>query len=141
MIVPEKQNVLTSFNREEAEEFCRFFAGSNPITIQTFDHKKRDQSLLKVIEGTFPDVYEELVELNMRGAGIFLMMNEVDGQGGHAANVISIRSFFLDLDGVPPDLVRGAPITPHIIVELSPGHYQSFWKISPIPISNETSAR
>jgi hypothetical protein len=133
---PEKQNVLTNFNREEAEEFCRFFAGTNPITIQTFDHKKQDKSLSKIIEGPFPEIYQQLVELNIRGAGIFLMVNEGDGKGRCAENIISIRSFFLDLDGAPLDPVRSAPILPHIIVESSPGRYQSFWKISPLTISN-----
>jgi len=57
-MLPEKRNLPTSFIRGEAEEFCRFFARSNPITIQTYDHKRQDKSLARIIQGTFSDLDE-----------------------------------------------------------------------------------
>ena len=131
----ERRKVPTNFNRAEAEQFCNFFS-DDAITIQTFDQKKHDKSLARIIHGPFDGIYEELTELNSRGAGIFLMVNRGDGQGRHSDNVISIEAFFLDLDGAPLDPVRSAPILPHVIVESSPDRYQSFWKIEPIPVKN-----
>ncbi len=131
----ERRKVPMSFNRGEAEQFCNFFSDGT-ITIQTFDQKKQDKSLARIIHGPFDALYEELTELNSRGAGILLMVNRGNGEGRHSDNVISIEAFFLDLDGAPLDPVKSAPIPPHVIVESSPGRYQSFWKIRPILVGN-----
>ncbi len=51
-------------------------------------------------------------------------------------NALSIVAFFLRLDGAPLEPVMSVSIKPHIIVESSPGTYESFWKIRPIPIAD-----
>jgi hypothetical protein len=67
-MLPEKRNLLTSFIRGGAEEFCRFFACSNPITIQTSDRKKQDKFLARIVQGTFsalPPYHVPLVKLEV----------------------------------------------------------------------------
>jgi hypothetical protein len=116
MMLAEKRNLLTSFIRGEAEEFCRFFACSNPITIQAYDRKRPDKSLARIVQGTFSDLDEKLVEPNSRGAGIRLMVNEGDSQGRQAENVVSIRAFFLGLDSAPLDPARSPPIPQKLVL-------------------------
>ena len=64
-----------------------------------------------------------------QGCGIYAMVNEGDGKGRKAKNVVKVRSLFIDLDGSPyePAVER---LKPHIKVESSPGHYHLYWLVS-----------
>lgn len=87
------------------------------FTFQTFDdekdRKKKDQSLTRVLHGSLDEVYDELVELNKKGAGIFVAVNEIiKGERRTVENVNSLRTFFSDKDDgenvdspVPPSMV------------------------------------
>ncbi len=83
------------------------------------------------------------MELNLKGAAVFLLVNRGDSKGRQVDNVLSIVRFFLDLDDAPLEPVMDAPIGPHIVVEPSQSRYQSFWKIEPISVTddNRTSAK
>jgi hypothetical protein len=120
MILPERRNLSKRFNRHEAEQSCNFFLDGMSVTIQTSDDKKQEKSLARTIHGTFAEIYNELVELTSRGAGVFLMVNGGDGLGRQVDNVLSIRAFFLDLDGAPMEPVMNAAILPNIVVASSP---------------------
>jgi len=80
--------------------------------------------------------FNQLFELNRRGAGVFVVVNATTGDKDE--HVTNIRAVFVDLDGVPLEPVLEAGLSPHLIVETSPGHYQAYWKVSDCKIIDFT---
>ncbi|GEM_PF-2542470 len=91
------------------------------VTFQTFDDaaaKAHPDPLAHVLHGTFDQHAAELMKLNEKGAGVFVMVNEGDGKGRRAENVTRIRAAFVDHD--TPD-TRPLAMTPSFSVTTSPG--------------------
>jgi hypothetical protein len=136
-------------NRSEAEKFLAALDPSPAARwcFQTFtdnkqkkkaraeENKRRKQQGLPPLKdqlaawryGTLAEHYDWLVKQNARGAGIYVTVNETDGGGRKATNITRIRALFDDLDGAPIEPVNTAKITPHIIVESSPGRFHPYW--------------
>ncbi len=121
-------------NLKEAEKFLNALAGDGPVTFQTFDDKGKDKSLIRIMHGTFGECSKELTDLNRRGAGIYVMVNEGDGKGRKEVNVVAVRALLLDLDGSPLEPVLEWTVKAHIITETSPGRYQCFWVVKDFPL-------
>lgn len=100
-------------------------------TFQTFDDnaERADRSLAQIFHSCEGHVAPKLIELNRRGAGVFVMINRGDGKGRKAENVIAVRAVFVDLDGAPMGVLESAPLKPHIVVETSPGRFHAYWRI------------
>lgn len=62
------------------------------------------------------------------GAGIWIMVNAGNGLGRSAANVVRVRSFFIDLDGSPWEPAAEA-LKPHMRIESSPGKWHLYWLV------------
>ncbi len=97
------------------------------FSFQTFDDKKENLTHPKVLHGSFDKHKDELLRLNRLGAGIFVTVNQTDGKGRSAENVKTVRAIFVDLDGSPLQPVLDSPLSPHIIIESSPGRYHAYW--------------
>ncbi len=103
---------------------------SEDFTFQTFDdnkeHKVKDGNLARIFNGTLDQHYDKLVELNQRGAGIFVTVNKTDLKGRKLGNMIQPRCVFQEADrsGAPVP-----PLSPHIVVESSPGKLHRYWLI------------
>jgi hypothetical protein len=89
---------------------------------QTFDdvidgQKRRKDSRLvcEKAEG-FDHLMPELVSLNNRGAGIYVTINETDGKGRKAENIIRARAIWGDFDKGFPERF---PLPPSLIVKTS----------------------
>ena len=79
---------------------------------------------MKIIHGSLDKCWDELVELNRKGAGIFVTVNETDRVGRKNCNIVRARAIFQDDD----DGFEGTyPLPPSIEVETSPGKYQRYW--------------
>ncbi|WP_293914229.1 DNA-primase RepB domain-containing protein [Deinococcus sp.] len=106
---------------------------SGPHTFQTFDDRPgKDRTLSRVLYDL-----AELADLNRRGAGVFLMVNEGDGQGRKAGNVTRIRAYCADFDGSP--LPEVWPLSPCLTLETSPGKYHTYWILAEgesVPLDN-----
>jgi putative DNA primase/helicase len=111
-------------------QFLTTLADGEDVTFQTFDDgiKKRSH-LTKVLHGSIGDHATELQKLNSQGAGVFVTINKTDLKGRSTANITKVRAVFVDLDGAPLEPILKTPITPHIIVESSPGRYHAYWLI------------
>src|SRR5258708_18743395 len=125
-------------NMADASLFIEALTG-NPdaqVTFQTFDDdsERKDKALARVLHGTLEEYAEELENLNTRGAGVFVMVNEGDGRGRTNENVILVRAVFVDLDGAPIEPVAGCPLPPHIIVESSRDKGHAYWRVSDCPL-------
>lgn len=114
---------------DEAGRFLAAMTGDAPITFQTFTDAKdkpRPDPRARVYHGTLGEVGKILTTLNTMSAGVFWQVNEGDLRGRSEENVQRVRALFLDLDGSPlPDPM---PITPHAIVESSPGRFHVYWR-------------
>ena len=77
--------------------------------------------------GTLSTLAAKLQRKNMSGHGIFVALNEFDGNGRKKENLVAAHVLPLDLDGAPlPDSWH---VQPHWIQETSPGRYQCFFVI------------
>jgi hypothetical protein len=103
------------------EDAARFLTKiSGPHIFQTFDDRPQKAPYLsRVLHDP-----SELAALNAQGAGVFLMVNEGDGQGRKVANVTRVRAYCADFDGAP--LPQGWPLEPSLTVETSPGKFHAY---------------
>jgi hypothetical protein len=104
------------------------------FTFQTFDDIKdrKNPALARILHGNLDQHFATLSQLNARGAGIFVTINETDGRGRTNANIVRVRRVFLDLDSGAP--VPQSPL-PHIVVSSSPGKWQVYWRTSAIELA------
>lgn len=126
-ICPPPQTNDCDFDRDR-KIFVDCFPGVK--TIQTFDDNagRKSGALVKLVHcpEEIPYNYQvRLEELNEQGAGIYLTVNETNGQGRKAEDVVNVRAVFADLDGAPIDPVWG--YHPSIVIESSPEKYHAYW--------------
>jgi RecA-family ATPase len=127
-------------DREAAERFLQVLdPTATRFTFQTFDDDKerKDKTLARVIHGTLAERFNELAELNTKGAGVFITVNATNFEGRTAANITNIRALFVDLDGAP---VPKACPRPHAVVETSPGRFHVYWRVDSVSLA-EFSAK
>lgn len=114
-------------------EFFSFFPGK--ITIQTFDDKKVRKDLTSIFHFDVYTVVEadHLGWLNGEGAGIYFCVNETDGKGRKAENVVKVRAVYADMDGSP--LEKAMEFNPSLVVESSPGRFHCYWFTRDVPLN------
>lgn len=127
-------NSNTAPDIAEAERFLTLMAEGEPVTFQTFGERKKSAKLNRVLHGTLDEHGDLLANLNDAGAGIFWMVNIGDGKGRAAKNVTGVRGLFADLDGPPLAPVLAAGLSPHVIIESSPGKWHPYWLVDACPI-------
>ena len=113
----------------QAKTYLDFIAGDSPLTFQWFADKKHAQLFPGHRTCDFDDISSQLIHYNQQGAGIYLMVNEGNGLGRKTANVVRVRSLFVDLDGEPLQTVTSQSLYPDMIIESSPGRYHCYWKV------------
>lgn len=124
-----------STNVIDTQAFLSQFDGL--LTVQVFDDSPaKSRSLSRILHS--PSL-EQLTSLNAQGAGVFLMVNEGDGQGRKNENVVRVRTFCADFDGAA--LPGDWPLEPSLIVETSPGKFHAYWFLAAgndVLLSNDT---
>ena len=93
------------------------------FAFQIFNDRKKSGSSVtpQVLCGTFDEFVDQFIRLQEQGAGIFVTINQTDGKGRKTENIVRVRAVFVDLDGSPLEPIFSAPLSTHIIIELSPG--------------------
>ena len=105
-------------------------------SFQTFDDKGLNRSLIKQLHGSIKIHFNQLAELNSKGAGVYFTVNETNGVGRTTKHIESIRSVFIDLDGSP--LPENFNIPPNITVNTSPNKYHCYWLVKDMPLESFT---
>ena len=112
-------------SRQHAERFLRCLTGdaNTPVTFQTFDDREqKDPTLARTWTGTLAGSWDKIVDLNAKGAGIFVTINETDGKARKIENIIALRALFVDFD----DSAADPALKPSMIVNSLRGqHY--YW--------------
>lgn len=99
------------------------------FTFQTFDDASKKNELARIIHSNLHDALPRLDTLQADGAGIFVTVNETDGNGRKTENIVRVRAIVADCDGVD-HLPMTSLLKPHLLIESSPGHYHPYWLVS-----------
>ena len=121
---------------EEARRFLDALdAQATGWTFQTFDDNadRKKSDLARTLHGTLQQHGQALTELQQRGAGVFVTINQTDLTGRKAENVQRVRAAFVDLDGSPIEPVKQW-LEPHIVVDSSPGRFHAYWRLDGLEI-------
>lgn len=104
------------------------------FAFQIFNDRKTSESSItpQVLCGTLDEFADNFIRLQEQGAGIFVTINETDGKGRKTENIVGVRAVFVDLDGSPLGPILSAPLSPHLIIESSPGRYHAYWIVEGI---------
>src|SRR6266403_1841840 len=117
-------------NRDDAESFLSALdPAATWWTFQLFDDNRdrMDKSFTRIWHGSFCKFWSKLVEFNKQGAGVYLTINETDGKGRTADDIVRVRAVFVDIDDGRP--LPTFHIKPHIVVESSPGKWHLYWRV------------
>lgn len=110
---------------EEAEIFC----------FQTFDDSPaKRRELARTLHGSLEELWPTLMELNEKGAGVFVAINVLEPKKPRRnEHVTGIRAVFADFDS---DAWQGARflLPPLIEVESSPGKRHFYWPVAGLPV-------
>jgi len=121
---------------EDARKFLNFLHEGGSFTFQTFSDKKEGNSLNpKVLHGSFEDHAVELRRLNHAGAGIFVTVNETNGLGRKASDIVRVRAHFVDSDDEPiEEVAKRFSLKPHMLIETSEGRGHAYYLVSDSPL-------
>lgn len=89
----------------------------------------------KVFCGELDVQRQSLNTLNQSGFNVFITLNQTDGVGVAASNIVAVTALFADLDGVPIENIAKFPFKPTFINETSPGKYHAIYKIDGLPLN------
>lgn len=118
-------------NLQEASQFLLALSPDPSHTFQICDDTKSGiKGITRTIHGTFESKAESLASANDKGAGVFVLVNQGNGDGRKATDIKAVRAVFVDLDGAPLEPVLNARIPPTIIVETSPNKYHAYWPVT-----------
>lgn len=127
----ECERIIWPEKDHSADDLRKFLAALPGIkTFQSFDDnaERIDKSLTGVyhVNGKFSIAdFKYLKNLNDRGSGIFLTINETDGAGRAMNNIIKIRAVFGDFDGCL--LYPVWEYMPSMVIESSAGKFHAYW--------------
>jgi hypothetical protein len=125
-------NVAQAFLKRLAPNATRF-------TFQVIPDSKKSGIYAQIRHGSLEELFLWLTEMNNKGAGIFVTVNETDFKGRAVHNILSVRSVFVDLDGSPIEPVLKFNPVPHLIFETSPGRYHAYWFVDGVELSEFTA--
>jgi len=115
---------------QDAEQFC----------FQLFGEKNKSLPA-RLLYGSLSEHSDELVAYNQQGGGVFVTINETDGMGRKAENIVAVRACFVDLDGAPLNSLSEAPCAPDIVVNSSSGRYHAYWLVKNIRLEDFRSVQ
>ena len=103
-------------------------------SFQTFCDKGKNKRLIKQLHGTIEEHFDELAELNSKGAGVYFTVNKTDLCGRSRKNITDVRAVFIDLDGTP--LPTKFDVIPNIVVNTSRNKFHCYWIVKDMPLES-----
>jgi len=134
----QEQATSSEIDLAQAARFLAALApGTDQFTFQTFDDDpdRKDRNLVRVIHGSLGECAAKLKALNLRGAGVFVTVNETNLKGRKAENITKVRALFKDQD---KEATFPSSPTPHIVVESSPNRQHDYWLVDGVKLEEFT---
>lgn len=122
------ENELKSSFEDTVKFLQHLFPGEEDFCIQTFTNREGVRPVWAYRKLT-EETWKKLSAENLRGAGIYFVVQDTDKQGRKSENVTKVRALFVDLDGSPVKPVQEARVRPHAIIQTSPDRFQAFWRV------------
>lgn len=122
-------------NLAEAERFLKLLdEGADKFTFQTFDDdkKRKNPQLARWLHGDAATLHDTLNDYSKAGAGVYVAVQEMDGNGRDNDSVSRIRAIFQEDDGDGKVL----PLDPHISVNSSPGKYHHYLLVDGLNVAD-----
>ena len=114
----------------EASRFLDYIGqGDKEFTFQIIPLSSDKGRHAKVLHGTLEQHAEVLSMANLSGDGIFVTINQTNGKGRKATDILKVRAVFVDLDNVPLSALESAEVPPSIIIESSPQKGHGYWLV------------
>lgn len=112
-------------------ECVRFFADSKSIRPSFVGNK--------FLTFDSPEYHNAISEAQTQGAGAFFSVNRTNGHGGKAKDIIAVRTFYVDIDGLKDKtdaLTRllTAELKPSAVVETRNGVHAYWYAVSQTPV-------
>ncbi|MER9711078.1 phage/plasmid primase, P4 family [Mesorhizobium sp. M0213] len=128
---------------DEAERFLNIIdPEATFFTFQTIDDSpKKDPKLGRVLNGSLRQCAPELIKLNKLGAGVFVTINETNGEGRKTEDIVRVRAVFVDLDGAPLDPVLKDVCPPQVVVTTSEGKWHAYWCVEGMELDEFPAAQ
>lgn len=142
-VYPPSPGVHPSPDRDIALAFIEALTGSpdTALTFQLFAEAPGATAHAVILHGRLAEHFDALADANRRGAGVFFAVNEMDGHGRRAENVIALRALVADDDGGTVDAYALDP-QPGIVVTSSRGKLHAYWPLhAGEPLAAFTSAQ
>ena len=133
-----------TYDLEQAQTMLNMLAPNGEgLTFQTFDDNvdRGSKAIIKQYHGALSTHTQTLVQLNERGAGVFITINATDGKARTKKNITAVRSVYVDFDSADPkrlDMLLNLPLLPTLIVESSTDKHHAYWIADGIPLDNFT---
>ena len=111
------------------------------VTWQTFDDdpERKDNRLAQMRHCTLDAAASWLEGLSDRGAGVFVTVNETDGNGRKVSNIQRVRALFIDQDDGP--LPERWALQPSIIVQRAAQKWHAYWLMQDLPLEQFRAAQ
>ena len=120
-------NGTTNIDKNQAFRFLRQIdAKARAFTFQTFKEKgnKSPDVFARIIHASSLAALRQEHEL---GAGVYLTVNQTDGEGRAIDHIVRVRAVWEEDD----EGYDGAfPLAPSMIIESSPGHFHRYWLVA-----------
>lgn len=122
---------MQNYNLQQTADFLKALDPKGLFTFLAFDDRKTGAILPTVRHGKLEDHAEEFKRLNQAGAGIFVTINETNGEGRKATDIVRVRAHFVDSDNEPiEEVCKRFPLKPHMVVETSEGKGHAYYLAS-----------
>jgi hypothetical protein len=98
--VPAPKDAVPTHDKAMAAEYLRLLdPGATEFTFQLF--RDSGSGPAEIVHGSLDEVWPKVEELNTptKGMGVFVTVNETDGQGRRRENIVRARALFGDADG------------------------------------------
>lgn len=114
-------------------------------SIRFFTDDKSKGSIIRQAFVEFDsDEYHKLIEQYQGvGCGAFFTVNRTNGRGATVSDIMQVRSYYIDLDGVPDKddallALLGAKLQPSAIIETKRGFHAYWYASEPLPVNKDS---
>lgn len=117
-------------NPTQSQKMLNLLSTEDDLTFQTFCERSTCKVNVRTFNGSFKQHLKSLITLNENGAGIFVCINQTNGNSRKAKDITKVRALFADFDTPNPKRLEELlklNIPPSLIIESSPNKHHAYW--------------